>query len=94
MLAACQQSNPPQPVRFSKPGATDAQFQKDRYACIQQARTPVSSALVNAYGGGSAANNVYVDRGTLMSCLAARGYSVRPDGEFAAPPGSSVTAIN
>jgi hypothetical protein len=50
-------------MRFSKPGATDAQFQKDRYACIQQARTPVSRPLVDAYGG-SGASNVYVDRGT------------------------------
>jgi hypothetical protein len=90
MLAACAAQ---QTLRYSKPGATNEQFQKDRYECIQQARKPVSSAYVGAYGA-NAESNVAVDRGMFVSCLAVRGYTVRPDGEFTAPPGGQVYTVN
>jgi hypothetical protein len=90
-LSGCQQRV--QVLRFAKPGATNEQFQKDRYECIQQSKKPVSGAYVNAYGGG-ASSNVVVDRGTLVSCLAVKGYTVSPEGEFTAPPGGVVPLAN
>ena len=82
-----------QPLRFSKPGATNEQFLTDRYQCIQEARTRVSAASYGTYGGG-AASNVYVDRGTMLSCMAARGYIAGLDGQFSAPPGGVIVMIN
>jgi hypothetical protein len=91
-LVGCVQK-PPVQQRFSKPGATNEQFQKDRFECIQAASIRVSGASYNAYGG-SGASNVRVDRATLVGCLASRGYVVSPEGEFSAPPGGAVMTVN
>jgi hypothetical protein len=92
-LVGCQPVKPIPTVRFSKPGATNEQFQKDRFECIQASQIRVSGASYNAYGGASA-SNVRVDRGTIISCLAARGYVADPQGEFAPPPGGQVMLVN
>ena len=91
-IAGCQQKPLPN-VRYSKAGATEEQFNKERYECIQQSKVRVGSAYYNAYGGG-ASTAVLVDRGTMLSCMAAKGYKVTPDGEFTAPPGAQVRTVN
>jgi hypothetical protein len=50
-LVGCQPTKPIPIVRFSKPGATNEQFQRDRFECIQASQIRVSGASYNAYGG-------------------------------------------
>jgi len=78
-------ANPPQQFRYAKYGATQEEFMKDRYACLQEAQQRVSGAYVDAYGGGSA-SRVVANCGVWLSCMGARGYQVDPDGNLAAPP--------
>lgn len=91
VLAGCQAAPPP--TRYSKAGATNEMFQRDRFECIQAAKISVGAAAYGLYGG-SAETNVRVDRGSFVSCLAARGYSVNSEGEFAPPPGGAVYTVN
>ncbi|WP_428539205.1 hypothetical protein [Rhodopila sp.] len=83
--------NPPPPpvMLWSKPQGTYDQYLKDRYACIQDARTNVSRAFVSN-GFGSGASGQIISRGVLVSCLAARGYVQSPTG-FGPPPGAAVS---
>ena len=94
VLPGCQAAPQPRPVaRYSKAGATNEMFQKDRFECIQASKIQVGNAF---YGrdAGFAKSNVRVDRGTMASCLAARGYSMNADGEFGPPPGGAVWTVN
>ncbi|HYA28293.1 MAG TPA: hypothetical protein VEI95_05705 [Acidobacteriota bacterium] len=87
--------NPPQTVtvnpqiRYIKSGATQEEFMKDRYECIQEAQQRVSGAYVGPYGGASS-SKVVINCGMLTSCMGARGYTVDPYGNLAAPPGMVV----
>jgi hypothetical protein len=52
-LFAVQACAPPAPLeihRFAKPGASYDDFLKDRYACITDARSNVSSAFIDGLG--------------------------------------------
>jgi hypothetical protein len=75
----------PSPVRtWSKTGATREQFAKDKYACMQESRSSVSSA--NVVGGlrlnngmalparGLATSGETISEPLLDACLEARGY--------------------
>jgi len=79
----------PQTLRYSKAGATQDEFMKDRYECLQEAEQRVSGAYVNAYGG-AASSRVVANCGIWVSCMGARGYTVDPSGSLAAPPGMAV----
>ena len=45
LLSACA------PMVWMKPGASQNDFSRDKFTCLQQAQQRVSSANVNAYGG-------------------------------------------
>jgi hypothetical protein len=76
-------------VRYTKPGATQDEFMKDRYECLQEAQQRESGAYVNSYGG-AASSRVVASCGVWLSCLGARGYTVDPNGPLGAPPGMEV----
>lgn len=58
---------------WTKPGGTEADFARDKYACAQEAKVPYSSAYVNPYGG-AAAGGVQIDRTLYNACMEARGW--------------------
>jgi outer membrane lipoprotein SlyB len=92
-LAGCHQPETSVVYTYSKPGATNEQYQKDRFECIQASQIRVGAASYGAYGG-YAASNVRVDRGTMVSCLASRGYALDANGQFGPPPGGKVEMVN
>lgn len=82
--------NPPQPMlRYSKYGATQEEFMKDRYECLLQSQRQVSGSYVGAYGGASSSSTV-CSMGVWKACLGARGYQINPNGELGAPPEMAV----
>jgi predicted aspartyl protease len=72
-----------QPTTWVKPGLTQEQFAKDRYACMQQSQQRVSSAYVSQYGGG-AVNHVITNANLFNACMTAQGYAVQNDKAVAA----------
>jgi hypothetical protein len=90
LLVACVQQQVPKPLaRYSKAGATQEAFMKDRYECLQQSEQRVSGAFVSAYGGASN-SQMLPSCGVWFACLGARGYTVDPNGNLSAPPGMIV----
>jgi len=96
MLSICgcastpaQQTQTTQPTQYSKEGATQQQFMKDRSECIQQAQQKVSQAY-----GAVATGTTFIKCDAVPSCLTARGYVVNAKGNLAAPPGSEVACVN
>jgi hypothetical protein len=69
---------------WTKAGATEEEFMKDRYECLQQAQQRVSGAFVNGYGG-AASSEVVSNCGVWVSCMGARGYTLDPNGNLNAP---------
>lgn len=76
-------------ARYTKRGATQEEFMKDRYECMQEARGRVSRAQVNPYGG-AAESTIETDCGVWFACLGARGYRLDPKGELAVPGAMAV----
>ena len=76
-------------MRWSKPGATQDEFMRDRYACIQDARRRVSSAYVQG-GAGYAESGEIISRDVFVPCMGAHGYALDPNGTFVAPPGGVI----
>ena len=85
-LSACA---PVRVASWSKPGGTQEEFMRDRYACIQDARRPVSSAYIY-HGVGSGQSGEVISRDIFVACMGARGYTLDPTGPFTAPPGTAV----
>ncbi len=79
-----------QQIRFTKSGASQEEYMKDRYECFQQAQQRVSGAFVNQYGGASN-SQVVCNGGMYLSCMGARGYVVDPYGDLSPPPGMTVS---
>ena len=90
-LAALQACAPQQPPihYWSKPGATYDDFLKDRYACIQDARSRVSDAFVQGDFGAASSDEV-ITANIFLPCMAARGYREDPTGPFGPPPGGGI----
>jgi hypothetical protein len=93
LICGCA-STPPQQTQstqttYSKEGATQQQFMKDRSECIQQAQQKVSQA-----NGAVASGTVFIKCDAVPSCLAGRGYVVNAKGSLAAPPGTDVACVN
>jgi hypothetical protein len=90
-LAAVQACAPAAPLeihRWAKPNASYDDFLKDRYACIHDARSNVSSAFIEGGTGGARSGEIL--RGDIYkACMAARGYREDPNG-FEPPPGGTV----
>jgi len=84
--AAPQQT---QTTHYSKQGATQQQFMKDRGECIQQAQQKVSQAY-----GAVATGTTFIKCDAVPTCLAARGYVVDAKGNLAAPPGTEPACVN
>jgi hypothetical protein len=75
---------------WAKPGASYDDYLKDRYACLQDARVPVSSGFM--YNGvGSMSSGQAISLPVMVSCLSAKGWVESPTG-FAPPPGAAVYA--
>lgn len=87
-LTACAAPPSPTVMKLAKPGATYQEFLQDRYACITDARTNVSSAFVTPDVGAAQSGQV-INRSIYLPCMAARGYTMDPNG-FAPPVGGEV----
>jgi hypothetical protein len=72
-LCACAGSNP---RHWSKPGATQEQFVRDRSACVGLAELQASSASPVTGGTGLFQENVF------MACMDSRGYKLDPKGNL------------
>jgi predicted aspartyl protease len=59
-----------------KPGLTQEEFAKDRYACMQQSQQRVGTAYVSQYGGG-ASNRVITNGNLFNACMNAQGYTLQ-----------------
>jgi hypothetical protein len=65
------------PTYFQKEGMTTESFNKDKYECLKEARTPYyesSLTFGRYYSGGGASSGVRVDPGMAKACLEGRGY--------------------
>jgi hypothetical protein len=69
----------------NKPGATQGDFARDKYACVQEARSPTSSSYLtggyrvgNAYVpvSGGASSGEIVNGSSFNPCMEAKGYSL------------------
>jgi hypothetical protein len=58
---------------WEKPGATQAEFAQEKYACMQQSQSRVSTASVNQYGGGGF-SAVTTNKPLFDACMNARGW--------------------
>jgi hypothetical protein len=65
-----------------KPGLTQDEFAKDRYACMQQSQQRVSAAFVSQYGG-SASNHVITNANLFNACMNAQGYTLQKQASLA-----------
>ena len=83
ILVACAQ--PQVIVRYSKPDATQTQFMKDRYECLQESQQRESGAYVNPYAG-AASSQMVVPCSVFKACLGARGYVTDPNGNLTVQP--------
>jgi len=68
-------------ARWTKPGASQEAFMRDRYVCIQQAQQHTS-------GIGSVVGTIVINRPLFVSCMAALGYVEDPNGNLYPPPGA------
>jgi hypothetical protein len=82
----------PKMLHYDRPATTQVQFMQDRLDCIKQAQQPASSAYVGAYGG-SASSEIVVSQGILVTCMAAKGYTVGKEGSLVAPPEAAILTV-
>ena len=59
-----------------KPNASQGEFERDRYTCLQQSQQRVGAAQVNAYGG-SAVNTVATNDMLFSTCMGSKGWSLQ-----------------
>src|SRR5262245_4348150 len=58
---------------WMKDGATQDEFARDRYQCIQESKVPYSQAYVNQYFGASS-QGVGFNKTLFQACMEAQGY--------------------
>jgi hypothetical protein len=63
------------PMAWNKPGATQADFNTDKYQCMRSSQQQSSSAYVNAYYG-SASSGQTTNIPLFDACMNARGWSL------------------
>ena len=83
------------PMLWYKPGASQDEFSRVRYNCLQQAQQPASGAYVNAYAG-SASSRVITNDQLFGACMNANGWSLRSANQAQTMPqtnSSSVPAV-
>ena len=77
LVCGCATKPPSNPqFRYTKPGATQEQFMRDRNECLQYASETSNSVAPNC--------DIWI------SCLAGRGYVLDPNGDLMSPPGMRV----
>jgi hypothetical protein len=69
LLSACANNN----NVWVKPGATQAEFAQEKYACMQQSQHRVSTAYVDQ-NGGSSDSRVTTNNPLFGACMNARGW--------------------
>ncbi len=79
-----------QPIhRWSRPGATYRDYLQDRYACVKDARATAGSGYLLSNGVGAESSGPVISSSVFMPCMAAKGWSLDPNG-FQPPPGGVV----
>jgi len=61
---------------WNKPGATQNEFNADRYACLQESQQQQGRAYVNPYGGAAqsgSVTNIFLFR----ACMQAHGWNLQ-----------------
>ena len=61
------------PMVWNKAGASQDDFSRDRYTCLQESQQRVGGAVVNQFGG-AASNTVVTNTGLFGSCMNAHGW--------------------
>lgn len=82
-----------QTMSFSKTGATQNQFLRDRYACLQESKVASTTGMFHE-GSGHIKTSGASSGGLYVSCMSLRGYRVDPNGALTVPAGSEVLAVD
>jgi hypothetical protein len=72
-VAGCSQT-----VAWNKPGASQAEFNNERYRCMQEAQQQSSSAYVNRYGGVASSGQT-TNEPLFNACMNAKGWYLQKD---------------
>ena len=67
------------PLVWSKPGGTQDEFSRDKYACMKQSQQRVSGAYVDRYSGSSA-SEVITNQNLFNACMNAQGWYLAKQG--------------
>lgn len=59
-----------------KPGASQEDFGRDKYECMQHSQQRVSGTYVNAYGGAST-NKIITNEGLFNACMNSKGWTLQ-----------------
>lgn len=71
------------PSLWVKPGASQSEFAKDKYDCIQQSQQRVAGFSINK-SGGSASDTMQTNENIFATCLNARGWYLTRQEQIAA----------
>jgi hypothetical protein len=74
MLAGCTRT-PPSDYSWSKDGSSQQDFNRDRYACLQESQQGAATGAYTQYGGRSRAY-VRTNYTLYNACMAARGWEL------------------
>jgi len=67
-----------EPMVWNKSGASQADFNTDRYRCMQESQQQSSSAYVNRYGGYASSGQT-TNESLFNACMTAQGWSLGRD---------------
>lgn len=77
------------PSLWVKPGASQSEFAKDKYDCIQQSQQRVAGFSINK-SGGSASDTMQTNENIFATCLNARGWYLTRQEQIAAQNQSDI----
>ena len=78
---------------WNKPGASQDDFARDRYSCMQESQQRVGTAAVNQFGGAS--SNTMQTNGMLFNgCMNARGWQLQRQQQQQVAGGSAGPVLN
>lgn len=88
LLAGCAA----QSEYYSKVGATEQDFMKDRLTCLKQVTPTISDVQMKASASPFGPSSRAIPNcGMLETCLAAHGYVMDPNGALEVPPSMHVS---
>lgn len=78
MLVACSStpSEPSKPKYWTKPNFTTQEFKKDKYECMKESQSRMSSSSIDPYKG-SALSIPITDWSLFDACMEARGWTLK-----------------